>query len=82
MSSVNRPLYERINDAISLCFLAAVVSLYFLKVSDVQLYFEHTQLLRATLGINTAQRSHVICERGQLTAWTISRATTHRSLEM
>ncbi|PKK47630.1 hypothetical protein CI102_8299 [Trichoderma harzianum] len=45
MSSVNRPLYERIDDAISLCFLAAVVLLYFLKVSDVRLYFEHTQLL-------------------------------------
>lgn len=49
MSSVNRPLYERIDDAISLCFLAAVVLLYFLKVSDVRLYFEHTQLLRAAI---------------------------------
>ncbi|KAL6819562.1 hypothetical protein J3E69DRAFT_69651 [Trichoderma sp. SZMC 28015] len=49
MSSVNRPLYERIDDAISLCFLAAVVLLYFLKVSDVRLYFEHTLLLRAAI---------------------------------
>lgn len=49
MSSVNRPLYERIDDAISLCLLAAVVLSYFLKVSDVRLYFEHTQLLRAAI---------------------------------
>lgn len=49
MSSVNRPLYERIDDAISLCFLAAVVSLYFLKVLDVRLYFEHTQLLKVAI---------------------------------